>query len=459
MAYVRKKGNQLAVVHGVRDPETQNVEQKTLFTIYSKAEALAAVGDQSWHFRRILEDESPGLRFDWTKLEAEIRENLDHLPDLYGYKKERVADAFRTAMLGFAKELMVNDPQMLVASARLFQANRHELAYLRELIDWRLRTCDGKDPGPFNQDNPFFWRSMSHRRDVPSEEWEKLAQLYDSGKYDEAEAIARMLTECWPNFAEGFNYLGLIAMERNDHEKALAFFDEAIKVGRTLFPKRIRKDMWWSDGDTRPYIRALIYKTQLLNRTGDFVGALILCNRLETECHQAATAASEKIPIFLNDGKWEEARKAAQYVAGIYPYENFPLAFAYFKLGNHQEALVRFLRAAIEYPRTAHILFRMRPTKSTTRFEAQDQSTGVAMARDLAHFSKKRDKAFDRFFCSILEAEPVRAVLAEYQEARRKWTEERGHDRTWFEKMNEMMTDDFARGTAATVAAHLGLKV
>jgi hypothetical protein len=81
------------------------------------------------------------------------------------------------------------------------------------------------------------------------------------------------------------------------------------------------------------------------------------------------------------------------------------------------------------------------------------------MARDLAHFSKKRDKAFDRFFCSILEAEPVRAVLAEYQEARKKWTEERGHDRTWFEKVNEMTTDDFARGTAAIVAAHLGLKV
>ncbi len=37
MAYVRQRGNQLAIVHGVRDPETKKVEQQILFTIYSSA--------------------------------------------------------------------------------------------------------------------------------------------------------------------------------------------------------------------------------------------------------------------------------------------------------------------------------------------------------------------------------------------------------------------------------------
>jgi tetratricopeptide (TPR) repeat protein len=454
MAYVRRKGNQLAVVHGVRDPETRNVEQKTLFTLYSKAEALAAIGDKSYHFRSILEHDHPGLRLDWTKLEAEIRGNLEHLPDLYTYKKERVEDGFRTALIGFARELMLTDPQVLVSSARLIEAHRHELVHLRDLIDWRLQTCDSKEEHEFNRDNPFFWRAMSHRKAVPGEEWEKLGTLYERGRYEEAEAIARMLTECWPNFAEGFNYLGLIAMEREDYEAAIEFFDEATRVGRTLFPKRIRKSLWWNDHDTRPYIRSLIYKAQALNRTADYVGALVLCNRLESECHQDIAAASEKTAIFLNDGQWESARDAARYVSSIYPRHNFSLAFAHFELGDRQEALVWFLRAAVEYPRAAHMLLGLETSEPTCIDEARDHDAGVAMIRDLDAYLTLSSEGAERFFTSALESEPVRAALAEYQHARKKWLKE--HDRTWFQKMNEMRTEEYARRTAALVAPHVG---
>lgn len=48
MAYVRARGDQLTIVQGEREPETGKVEQRILFTLYSKAEALEALdrGDE-----------------------------------------------------------------------------------------------------------------------------------------------------------------------------------------------------------------------------------------------------------------------------------------------------------------------------------------------------------------------------------------------------------------------------
>ena len=44
MAYVRRRGNQVAVVHGEREPNTRAVQQQILFTLYSRPEALEALG-------------------------------------------------------------------------------------------------------------------------------------------------------------------------------------------------------------------------------------------------------------------------------------------------------------------------------------------------------------------------------------------------------------------------------
>ena len=44
MPYVRKHGSQIAIVHGERDPETSQVQQRVLFTLYSRPEADAALG-------------------------------------------------------------------------------------------------------------------------------------------------------------------------------------------------------------------------------------------------------------------------------------------------------------------------------------------------------------------------------------------------------------------------------
>ncbi len=448
MAYVRMKGNQVAVVHGQRDPETKKVDQQTLFTLYSKAEGRAALGDERQVFQMLLEQEHPRIKFDWKKIEGGIREHLDRLPDIYPYQQERLEGRFRQALCGFAKELLLADPQSLISSARLIQSQRHELEYLRDIIHWRLELSDQED-NQWNKDTPFYWRTLARRREVPPDEWEKLGELFAKGLHDEVEALAGMLVECWPNFARGHNYLGLVDIERGDLEEAVVHFEMAEQVGRTLFPKRIRRERYWSDHDTRPYIRAIIWQAQARNRLGQADEALRLCDRLERECGQEITAATERIPPLLNSGRWEAAAEAATVVHRIYPQENFCLAFALFELGQRREALVHFLHATIRFPRSARMLTGARkggPPKTSD--DVRDHNAGVGFLRDLDLYLGARSRMTRAFFKRLVVHDEVARLVAQAQEARRRWHEDRSGDRTWFERMNRIESIEFARQEA-----------
>jgi hypothetical protein len=100
------------VVHGERDPATRKVEQRILFTIYSKAEAHEAIVDMGragGRFGALLERAHPGLRFDWKRLARDLRAQLHVLPDDYDVREERVRSRFRGALRAFARQLYWND--------------------------------------------------------------------------------------------------------------------------------------------------------------------------------------------------------------------------------------------------------------------------------------------------------------------------------------------------------------
>ena len=444
MAYVRTKGNQVVVVHGVRDSETKKVQQRTLFVFYSKAEAIAAMGDSAHWFRQTLQNESPDIRFDWKKLNAGIKEHMAILPDLYEYKKERVNCRFRSAIVDFARELLIADPQMLLSSARLLQEQRFELEYLRDLIDQRLRLAE-QEQSKWNRDDPFYWRTLMNRSEVPIDGLERLSSIFGKQDYDKAEALAKLLTECWDNYAEGYNYLGLISLEKGDLDIALAWFEKAMEVGRTLFPKRICKDSYWSDHSTRPYIRSLIYLAQTHNRIGDFTAALRYCEKMDKECHQDITAATERIPIYLNSGAFHMAVDSAMYVHRIYPQENLPLAFALYEIDAEHEALVHFLAGSIRFPRSARMLCGYSRTSDPQSFEeVEDHNNGVHFLRNLTHYLSNRTGRKQRFFKGILRNVAVSGLINEAVNVRHKWRENRSADRTWFDRMHEMESLEFA---------------
>jgi hypothetical protein len=150
MAYVRVRGNQLALVHGEREPGTGRVQQRILFTIYSKAEALEILGRGSsggaGRFQGLLQQEYPELVFNWKKVRGDIEKNLALLPDRYEYAGERLEHRFRKDLCAFTRTLIQADPQELLPAAQVIRRHRHELEYLADLIHWRIKLRE-QEPG------------------------------------------------------------------------------------------------------------------------------------------------------------------------------------------------------------------------------------------------------------------------------------------------------------------------
>ncbi len=67
------------------------------------------------------------------------------------------------------------------------------------------------------------------------------AEEHAAGFYERGEAVFRLLADCFDGYAEGYNYLGLIALQRDKLEEAIGHFQKTIELGRKLFPKRIGK--------------------------------------------------------------------------------------------------------------------------------------------------------------------------------------------------------------------------
>src|SRR4030065_2494165 len=110
MAYVRKRGNQLAIVQGERDPESGKVFQRILFTLYSKKEAVAALDDgQSGLLQGLLECEYPEIRFPWKRIWWSVARNMDALPEEYEYRETEMVKRFRSDICAFTRQLVLND--------------------------------------------------------------------------------------------------------------------------------------------------------------------------------------------------------------------------------------------------------------------------------------------------------------------------------------------------------------
>lgn len=448
MAYVRKHGNQLTIVHGGRDPETQKVEQEILFTIYSQREARAILGKgaeaDEGRFRFLLEDQYSDITISWDKIYSGIEKQIDHLPENHEYQQERLLGRFGEDLMAFSKQLMLADPQHLQCSGDLIRLHRYELEFLSRLIEWRLELCD-QDENEWNRDNPFFWRFSMQGRQVPVGTEEMVTGYYERGELERADALFRLLVNCFDNYADGYNYRGLIAYEQDDLQSAEAFFKKTIEVGRKLFPKRIAKSRYWSDHITRPYIRGLRNLALTLNERGRYDEALALADRLEEECDDDLSAASLRAAVFLNTTRWKEAETAAAHSHNIFPGESFIAGFAAFEQGRVHDARSYFLHGALNYPRSARMLTKTRTRKVNGWDDARDHNNGVSLARSLHDFLARQSRSSKRFFKSFISDEDVKYLLDEVVEVSLRWHEERGtEDRTYFDRMTEMKTKAFA---------------
>lgn len=449
MAYVRQRGSQLLIVHGARAPGSGKVEQQILFTIYSKAEALEILGrrrSQKYDFEGLLRRRYPDLKLNWKPIKRAIEQKLDVLPDLYEYRSDRLRSRFRQDLTAFARQLMLVDPQDLMPSAHLIEEHHHELEYLADLIRWRLKVRAQKDH-QFNADNPFYWRFELQGRVVPNDTEEHAAGFYERGEYDRARAIFQLFVEAFDGYAEGYNYLGLIAYQQRQLDVAIAHFRTTAELGRKLFPKSLGKRSFWVDLRTRPYMRGLSNLALSLNEASRFDEALEVCARLEGETGAIAMAASHRADVALNTRAWAKAAEAA--TASGDPGARFIEAFALFEQGERAAALGRFIHGALQDPRAARMLLGLRsPTKPTKRHEAADHNTGVAMRRRLHAYLGAQSRTSKAFFQSILKDLRVERLLLEVEGLRTQHLEGKSVDRRAFERMSLIQTPEFAAAEA-----------
>ncbi len=462
MAYVRRKGNQLAIVHGERNPGTGKVEQQVLFTLYSKVEALMAIGRSSnvnraaHNFRSLLEHEYPGIRIDWDKIRQGIENNINHLPELYQYRPARLIDQFRKDLEGFARQLVLADPQNLESSATLITTHRHELEFLNELIRWRLDNSEHKK-SKWTQDNPFYWRFALRGTAVPPETEERAAGYYFRGEFLKAEAVFRLLIDSFKDYADGHNYLGLIALDRNRLPEAVDHFRNAMEVGRRLFPKRLAKKYYWQQHATRPYIRGLRNLALTLNRAGEYIEALDACEKLEHECGDELAAAEYRAAIYLNTGRWEMTLASSEQLGqGINPEAGFIGGLAAAELRKHKRAVELFLSAALHSPRAARILAGVHTSDPTDYHNAESHSSGVHLLRDIHEYLARHRSAGKRFYQKFMDQPLTLSILDEMDTVDNRWHKPHtGGKRKDFDRMHEMQSDHFIKDHSQQIAASL----
>jgi len=417
MPFVRVRGHQLAILHGSRTADTGTVDQKTLFTFYSRAEAEAALGPRRHELEHILEDRHPRVRFDWDNLWKAVGEHLRALPDTYDYG-DRSRRRFQGGLQAFARELLLADPRMQPQAGALVEEHRCELQLLAWLIKWRLETA--REDDRFRGADEFHWRFEAPADGVSVDAEEHAVGLYERGQYAEAERAFRLFVACFPSYAEGHNYLGLIALAQHRTEDAVTEFRVTAEKGRRLFPKRIPKDSWWGDHATRPYMRGLRNLALTLNRLGRYDEALELCDTLEKECHDDLTADAYRASVYLNTGRYVEAAERALRLVAIWPDDLFVAGFALAECGDPGAAAV-LVRAVLHHPRAAQAVVGGRVPKATSRDEWLDDEAGRALRENLAGWFGAKRRPGLTLLRAVLEAESTRLALAELRQAEDAW--------------------------------------
>lgn len=450
MPFIRVHGNQLALVHGSR--RDGKVVQEVLFTLYSKAEAREALGQGNeggaYWFERLLTDQYPKISFSWTKIREEIASKLDHLPDAYDHPEVRLKRDFREALVSFARQLLLCDPQDLDVAAEVLNEQGDALHALQDWLTWRLKMARERKPSEYTKDNPFLWKYQGLKRDVPHEADDLVHTLYEEGKYDEVIPRAKLLVEAFPNYADGFNLLGLVALEREEIDEAIGYFQKTAEVGRTLFPKRIPKDAWWSDHSTRPYMRGLGNLAIAFNRSGRFDEAFSACDTLAL-CHDPIRVNAHRGPVLLNLGRYEEAAECLKTLTGLWAREGFSVAFALLSQGKEKDALPFLLRAIFNHPRHARLLVGSKVPKARNRHEWEDDRAFWAESRDLHAWLSRDSRKPMAYVRQVVRHPRVQELVQEIDALDEQDRRERTHE--VFVRLQAIKSVDFAEKVAREV--------
>ncbi len=229
MPYVRARGDQVLIVHGVRRPAGGAVEQKILYTFYSRSET-----DDFLRGPRIpdqIRAAHPNLRFDWKALRSRVRALAEKLPEGEDSAK-RVGTSFRDEIVALAGTLASVDPEIYKDARTLISDSAPDLRALRALIDGLL-SADSTRPARA----PGLGRlgRATQPSLLASELVEELAGEDDTAASDE---LLGLLVRAFPDWAYGHARLGDHAGARRAGEASVAHYTRAAEILRGRRPHR-----------------------------------------------------------------------------------------------------------------------------------------------------------------------------------------------------------------------------
>ncbi|MCX6124250.1 MAG: tetratricopeptide repeat protein [Proteobacteria bacterium] len=307
----------------------------------------------------------------------------------------------------------------------------------------------------FSNDNEFYWRQSMRGWGISSDVEELAADLYRSGNHEEAIEAFSLLTDSFPDYAEGHNYLGLIHLDRGSLDASISHFRKTIQLGRKMLPKCIKREIYWADLKTRPYIRGLRNLILALTRNELFEEALTACDTLENQCNDEITAVCHRAAIFLNTKRWSEAEENAKRMLNISPMEATIAAFAQFEQGNLLDARKHFLFAALNNPLGIEILLNGRSRKPKGFLEAEDYNGGVELRATIAQYLSGRSAKSKTFFSTILAHPEVRKLKDEVSECavnHSKFKDQAKH-RANFDRWHDLKKMHFAEKLATDIGS------
>jgi tetratricopeptide (TPR) repeat protein len=481
MAHVSERGKQLCIVHPVRVPGTGSVDQQVLCIIHSKEEARAAIstierGD-SGGFRRLLETCHPGIEFDWTTILREIEEKLHILPETYDSPSIREREPFYSSLCEFTKNLLLANRHEQPALVSVDPGRHQQLAFVKRLIDrwieqrrqeprgrdtdvqtrWRRAPAGGPAGGgphpPVRADLDVCGRRplLAPRGaggPVPPEIEHMALSLYARGDLDRAESVFTLLTDALDDYSEGHRYLGVIAKERDDVQRAIECFRKSTEIAGRRLPGRPGHEIDARDGVVRPYLLGLTALASAYCGAGRFDETLAVCDRLTQECGADGIAIQHRARVWLNRGEWARARAAAERIHLERPLESLVAAYACFESGDHLEALTHFLFAALNHPFSCRIATDVRTARPATGSEELDQYHVVELYTVTRWFRERQSPASRDFFRRVLRDPRVLALLRQVRALERS-IRSLGQDRDSTDRLDRLRAWSAARENAA----------
>ncbi len=408
MPFIRAHGQQLALVHGSR--QDGKVVQEVLFTLYSRSEANAAIGAERGHFEAVVEALHPTLTFSWPQLRSQIAAQMGALPETYDQVEVRLRRDFRAALVAVTRQLLLADPLELDAAADLIAEHGEELDYLVERIAWRREMAKSRKRQASPPRDEFLWQYTRTAGHVPFEADEEIHDMYDRGELAALSARAKLLVEAFPNYADGYNILGLVAMDEQRLDDAITWFQRTAEAGRASLPKRVRKDAWWTDHDTRPYMRGLSNLACAQNRAGRFEDALATAERV-VEVDRYHCVYDARPHVLLNLAHYEEAEALMRRLPGI--TSGYERALVLIALRRPVDAWPVLVRAVLGAPRTGQQLLGGRVPAALSRHEQDEDRSAWHLQRNLHAFLPKHRRAVNDALRAVLQHPVVAPLVAE----------------------------------------------